>query len=131
MRTRSLMAGAFALLLQLVAWAAMPALLPPVDAADNDGTRIVICTPDGYKTIVLDEQGLPVDAGLNDDATLASYGGSCPLCPLIAGLAVPTPFLLAAPIAIGRHGPEILPGAHIAAGWFLSSLQARAPPSIG
>ncbi|WP_391346735.1 hypothetical protein [Azospirillum sp. A23] len=55
-------------------------------------------------------------------------GGSCPLCPLIGGLAMPPPDLPMTRASVGRHSPEVLPGDVIAAGWFLSTLQARAPP---
>jgi hypothetical protein len=134
-RTRrgSLLAGAVALLLQIVAWAWMPAMAAPTN--DSESNRIVICTPDGFKTALLDDRGAPVDPdggqtkGGQTDAAMS--GGSCPLCPLIGGLALPPPVALVMPIDAVRHGPEALPGDRIAAGWFLSTLQARAPPSLG
>ncbi len=134
-RTRrvSLLAGAVALLLQIVAWAWMPALAAP--ANDSGSNRIVICTPDGFKTLLLDDRGAPVDphGGQTESGQTdaAMSGGSCPLCPLIGGLALPPPVALIMPIDAVRHGPEALPGDRIAAGWFLSTLQARAPPSLG
>ncbi|MFD1626061.1 DUF2946 family protein [Azospirillum griseum] len=137
LRTRrvSLLAGAVALLLQIVAWAWMPAMAAPLPGAGGgDGpSRIVICTPDGFKTVLLDAQGAPIqtDADRNADTDTAMSGGSCPLCPLIGGLALPPPLALLTPDDVGRHGPEALPGDRIAAGWFLSTLQARAPPSLG
>ena len=33
------------------------------------------------------------------------------------------------PAGIGRHTSVALPGAFVASGWFLSSVQARAPPA--
>ncbi len=133
-RTRriGLMAGAVALLLQIVAWAWMPAWIAPANAAEGGG--IVICSPEGFKTIAAEVawngQGAPAspETGKTDPLKAA---GTCPLCPLIAGLALPPPVALAMPADPGRHGSARLPGARIAAGWFLSTLQARAPPSVG
>lgn len=120
-------AGAVALLFQIVSWAWMPAW---TSVGSPDAERIVICTPDGLKTIALDDHGTPSDpdAGTTGKAVA---GGFCPLCPLVGGLAMPPVTTLAVARDFERHGPEALPGSHIAAGWFLSSLQARAPPTIG
>ncbi|WP_052293713.1 DUF2946 family protein [Azospirillum sp. B510] len=120
-----LAAGAVALLLQIVAWAWMPAMIASANAADSG--RIVICTPDGFKTLLVDDRG----TGGGPEAGKGEPGlsvGSCPLCPLVGGLSMPPPDLRIAPAAIGRHGPDLLPGDLVAAGWFLSTLQARAPP---
>ncbi|PGH57206.1 hypothetical protein CRT60_12090 [Azospirillum palustre] len=137
-RRAGLAAGAIALLLQIVAWAWMPAMIASANAAESGG--IVICTPDGFKTVALDDHGAagnparfePIksksvesDTG-KSDPTMS--GGSCPLCPLVGGLAMPPPDLRMAQASVGRHSPESLPGDVIAAGWFLSTLQARAPP---
>ncbi|WP_247894272.1 DUF2946 domain-containing protein [Azospirillum sp. B510] len=121
------LAGAVALLFQIVSWAWMPAWISSARAETN---RIVICTADGFKTVALDDHGVPADPdGAPSDAGVTD--GSCPLCPLVGGLAMPP--LGPLPVTVGflRHGPEFLPGSRIAAGWFLSSLQARAPPANG
>ncbi|MBP2232615.1 hypothetical protein J2847_005946 [Azospirillum agricola] len=121
------MAGAIALLFQLVSWAWMPAW---ISAASADTNRIVICTPTGLKTVVLGDLGTSAvpDAGAPE---AAAADGFCPLCPLVGGLAMPPLTTLAAAVDFERHGPEALPGRRVAAGWFLSSLQARAPPVAG
>ncbi|WP_042704792.1 DUF2946 family protein [Azospirillum sp. B506] len=142
-RRAGLAAGAIALLLQIVAWAWMPAMIASANAAE--GSRIVICTADGFKTVALDDRGAvddPARFGLTKSKSVKSKsvkfdtgksdptisGGSCPLCPLVGGLAMPPPDPLVVRASVGRHSPESLPGAAIAAGWFLSTLQARAPP---
>lgn len=139
-RRAGLAAGAIALLLQVVAWAWMPAVIASANAAES--SRIVICTPDGFKTVVMDDHGMAGDpagdesnsaqnnSGQGDllQGDLLMSGGSCPLCPLIGGLAMPPPDLRMTRASVGRHSPEALPGDVIAAGWFLSTLQARAPP---
>ncbi|WP_052710058.1 DUF2946 family protein [Azospirillum thiophilum] len=125
------LAGAVALLLQIVSWAWMPAVIQAANAADT--SRIVICAPDGFKTVLLDDRGMPVDPDAADSGAPehAMSGGSCPLCPLIGGLAMPPLAVFAMSVDFERHGPEQLPGSRIAAGWFLSTLQARAPPVTG
>lgn len=141
MRRIGLMAGALSLLLQVVSWAWMPVWIGAANAASLDAgaERVVICTPEGFKTVTL--------ANLQDDAAESaakdaagpaanSSGGDpidhdCPLCPLVGGLAVTAPAPEVSPADVGRHSPVALPGSRIAAGWFLSTLQARAPPAIG
>ncbi|CAO3415876.1 DUF2946 family protein [Azospirillum doebereinerae] len=124
-RWAGLAAGAVALLLQIVAWAWMPAMTAHAGTVDSD--RIVICTPGGLKTMVVGDHGANIapDTG---QAEPAMSGGSCPLCPLVGGLALPPPDLRMMRVTAGTHGPEALPGDLIATGWFLSTLQARAPP---
>lgn len=123
MRRFGLCAGTVAFLLQIVAWAWMA----PVAAGTGTGgtTAIVICTADGYKTIQFDDGQPPAS---DQGSTATSHG--CPLCPLVAGLGLPAPVPVIGPDLVFRHGPQALPGAAIAAGWFLSTLQARAPPAI-
>lgn len=137
-RRAGLAAGAIALLLQIVAWAWMPAMIASANAAGSG--LIVICTADGFKTVALDDHGAAGDPARfgstestsngpdtgKSDPTMS--GGSCPLCPLVGGLAMPPPDLRMARASVGRHSPESLPCDAIAAGWFLSTLQARAPP---
>lgn len=120
-----LTAGALALLFQLFAWT----LIMPATSAPISG--IAICTAEGL--VHLDLEGPPADADL-----LANHpaghpadhpgGGSCPLCPLVGGLHLPPPLPLVVRDAMTRHSPAALPGALILTGWFLSTLQARAPP---
>ncbi|WP_236784025.1 DUF2946 family protein [Azospirillum humicireducens] len=113
-------------------------MIASANAAESG--RIVICTPDGFKTVALDGRasaGDPARFGLTESELVNSdtgksdpaiSGASCPLCPLVGGLAMPPPDLRMARASVGRYGPEALPGDAIAAGWFLSTLQARAPP---
>jgi hypothetical protein len=120
-RCAGLMVAALAFLLQVVSWAWAPA-----QAAVNgrDG-EILICTADGLVKFTPDGEG---DSGGDNAAT--DHG--CPLCPLVGGLALPTqPPLQTVPVRLIRLQAAALPGAQIAAGWFLATLQARAPPPIG
>lgn len=122
-RTRgiALMGGVLALLFQLFAWTlTMPAKSATV-------TEITICTAQGL--VHLDADGALAGAELpTEHPAEHPDGGSCPLCPLIGGLHLPPPLHQMAPDAVVRHGPMALPGALILTGWFLSTLQARAPP---
>ncbi len=135
-RTRwtSLLAGAVALLLQIVAWAWMPAVIMSANAAvptiEAKTGRIVICTPDGFRTVMLDDHGTPTDSDRGVPRPALS-GDSCPLCPLLGGLALPPPALRVMPANVPLHSQQVLPSERIAAGWFLSTLQARAPPTMG
>lgn len=124
-RRVGLTAGAIALLLQIVAWAWMPAIIASANASDSD--RMVICTPDGFKTVVWSDHEAGGDPATGKTESAMS-GGSCPLCPLIGGLAMPPPDVRMVPATASRHSPELLPGELIATGWFLSTLQARGPP---
>ena len=118
MRLAGLWVGALALLVQVFAWTLT---MPAVDlAADLES----ICTADGLS------HGPSGDgpAGNHDPAQHAG-AGHCPLCPLIGGLHLPPPLVQPTlPQSIAHHGPEALPGDMVVAGWFLSTLQARAPP---
>ncbi|HYH37131.1 MAG TPA: DUF2946 family protein [Azospirillum sp.] len=121
-RRIGLLAGALALLLQTVAWSmTMP-------SRSLDGGWITICSAQGLVAVHVDADGAPTGG---DDSPQAEPAGSCPLCPLVAGLTLPPPFVeAAAPPVPPGHDAAALPGDRIAAGWFLSSLQARAPPSF-
>lgn len=115
-RRIGLMAGAVAFLCQVMAWT----VLMPAMSLGAEG--IPVCTADGVVLVSIDEHGQKTEKATGT-AML------CPLCPLIAGMAPPPPPVDAAlPADIGRQGPLALPGGIIAAGWFLSSVQARAPP---
>lgn len=122
------MAGVFAFLCQVLAWSvAMPATSL---AASAD--TITICSTDGIKLITIgaDGQAIPDDDGSADGT--AGPSGHCPLCPLVGGAGLPPmPSLVVPSQRVVGHDARGLPGAAIAAGWFLSSLQARAPPRVG
>lgn len=120
---RSLLAAALALLAQLFAWAWSPAMGV---AATGDGGVAVICTAEGFKSVVLDENGEAADPSPFDMAA-----GHCPLCSLVQGLGVPPVQWAAPPPTVKAHEPAVLPGDQIAAGWFLATLQARGPPLQG
>ena len=112
--SRSVIAAALAFALQIFAWAWSPAMLAA-------GEALEICTADGLTTITV---------GGADDVPAGVKTMSCPLCPLVAGLAPPpqAPLVLEAPVRMARQTTYPLPGAQIAAGWFLATRQARAPP---
>lgn len=116
-RRIGLMAGVIALMLQVFAWTLT---LPAKFAAADE---MSICTAEGV--VHLAEDGAPADT----DSPVRHPGmENCPLCPLIGGLYLLPPVLPVLRQTVARHGPEGLPGAVVAAGWFLSTLQARAPP---
>ncbi|AWB08344.1 hypothetical protein A6A40_25240 (plasmid) [Azospirillum humicireducens] len=128
-----LLAAAVALIVQLIAWAWMPAW-----SASGDGISTqfaAICTPDGVKLVALDDDGLVAElqpSSLPAEKSPASKAeGQCPLCPLIGGLGLAPVQVLVMASDVERHGPTLLPGNQIATGWFLATLQARAPPSLG
>ncbi len=102
--------------------------MPAVSLAST-GETIAICSVDGVKTIKIgpDGQALP-----DDDQGKADASGHCPLCPLVGGAGLPpVPPLVAPKERVAAHDARALPGDVIAAGWFLSSLQACGPPQIG
>ncbi|WP_434623024.1 DUF2946 family protein [Azospirillum sp. B2RO_4] len=130
-----------ALLLQVIAWGWMP--MVPGAARAGETASLPICSSGGLTTIQLDaplygigEFGLASDDGDPDkspDHAPSSTGpgtGHCPLCPLVAGLALPPPPLTVGPPLAMASDTRLLPAERIAAGWFLSTLQARAPPSF-
>ncbi|MCG5238724.1 DUF2946 family protein [Azospirillum doebereinerae] len=121
-RRIGLTAGALALLFQLFAWTlTMPATFAPLN-------EIAVCTAEGL--VHLDVEGPPSGAELpTEHPAKHPDGGSCPLCPLVGGLHLPPPLHLVSQDAVTRHSPVALPGALILTGWFLSTLQARAPPA--
>lgn len=120
----SLLAAAVALLAQLFAWAWAPAMGV---AAAGDGGVAVICTAEGFKSVVLDENG----AAAAEQPPYDTSNGHCPLCPLVHGLGLaPVEWTTRSPV-VKAHEPAALPGEQIAAGWFLATLQARGPPLQG
>lgn len=129
------MAGALALLFQVMAWAFMPIAMAagtgPAASLTADALPVAICTPEGFKSVPLAVAGDPVGDPSNGPSDPAPTDHDCPLCPLVGGLTTVSPPAQVAPAAPGRHAAIALPGDPIAAGWFLSTLQARAPPAIG
>lgn len=87
---------------------------------------VPICTADGVAY-----RALPVDSSQPSGGETPHEGKQgCPLCPVFAGLSGPPPIVACAlPAERSRHAATALPGAFVAAGWFLSTLQARAPPA--
>ncbi|SMF30364.1 Protein of unknown function [Azospirillum oryzae] len=141
-RRLGLVAGMVALLLQVIAWGWMP--MAPGIARAGETASLPICSSDGLTTIQVDatlygigEIRLASDDGGPDkspDHAPSDTGpatGHCPLCPLVAGLALPPPPLMVGPTLAMASDTRLLPGERIAAGWFLSTLQARAPPLLG
>ncbi|TWA82718.1 DUF2946 family protein [Azospirillum brasilense] len=121
----AVMAGGMALLLQLLGWAF---LIPVANAAT--GETVMICTPQGMASIVLPDGPSP-DSLIPDGKATLSMGDDCPVCGLVAGLTAPPPLLtVVLPVSVVAHSSIGLPGQHIAAGWFLSRLKARAPPAF-
>ncbi|CBS89553.1 protein of unknown function (plasmid) [Azospirillum lipoferum 4B] len=142
-RRLGLLAGMAALLLQVIAWSWMP--VATAVAGTGGTTSLLICSAGGFTTIDVDpaeygpaEYGIALigvdrDAGDSPGGTSdpTPFGsGHCPLCPLIAGLALPPPPLTVGPVVVAASDTSLLPGERIAAGWFLSTLQARGPPSF-
>lgn len=116
-----MLAGALALLVEIVAWAWMP--MPAVGAGFAE-----ICTMDGMRTVAVDAAGAPLHPG---ESGKTAGTGACPLCPLVAGLALPPSD------AGGVGGPAIagtavvLPRPQAVPGWRWSTRRARAPPLPG
>lgn len=136
-RRLGLVAGMAALLLQVIAWGWMP--MVPGTARAGETASLPICSSGGLTTIQVDaavygigEFGLASDDGDPEKSPdhAPSATGHCPLCPLVAGLALPPPPLTVGPALAMASDSRLLPGERIAAGWFLSTLQARAPPSL-
>ncbi|WP_244433995.1 DUF2946 family protein [Azospirillum sp. B506] len=136
-RRLGLVAGMAALLLQVVAWSWMPLPTGPIGAARTGETvSLPICSSGGLTTIQADaaDYGVGASGVAHDDDHGRSQDpahsgtGHCPLCPLVAGLALPPPQPPLGPTAAMARDTGLLPAERIAAGWFLSTLQARAPP---
>jgi hypothetical protein len=120
-RRIGLLAGAVAFLLQMFVWS----IQAPAVAA---GSLIPVCTVDGITLVDLNPDAQNPDSGSGDPAKAKFKAAGCPLCPLAQGLSVPPPALEPAkPSFLVHHSSLRLPGDYIAAGWYLSSLKARAP----
>jgi len=125
-RRIGLLAGALAFLCQVMAWT----LLMP--AAAVQAAMVPICTAEGLILAAVDESGTPVSdpRGGEEPGKGTTAAMACPLCPLIAGMALPpVPPSDPLPAEIHRRSPQALPSAFVASGWFLSGIQARAPPA--
>ena len=123
LRRIALLIGAVAFLLQVTAWM----VGAPAMAA---GMTVPVCTTDGVLLVQFGPDGQP--AADKADPTADHEAMGCPLCPLVQGLSLPPPVPApVTPAELLRHGPTMLPGERIAAGWFHSTLQARAPPVAG
>lgn len=121
LRRVGVLAGAAAFLLQMLTWSVY------APAMAMGGETVMICTMEGMTEITLGPDGQPVSP---DKAKADSK--HCGFCLLASGLATPSlPAALSPPVQLARHGAEALPGGLIAAGWFLSTLQARGPPTVG
>ncbi len=124
-----LMAGVLAFLVQIMAWAVtMPTMALAAAQPAAAGTVITICTADGLKDIAL----AAPDRGAEEPTAKIITSDHCPLCPVMSGAGLPPVDLTAQSLLLPmRADARTLPGDVIAAGWFLSSLQARAPPARG
>lgn len=124
-----MLATALALLVQVVAWAWMPAWL---DAAGDAAAALEICTPDGYRMAATDDDAGPATADPGtalDPPHAAKAHGSCPLCPLVGGLASPPGPTAPLPVVHAHRDRIVPPAGRIASGRVLAAAQARAPPA--
>ncbi|WP_247894271.1 DUF2946 family protein [Azospirillum sp. B510] len=131
-RRAGLLAGALAFVVQMMVWSAtMPAMA--LDGLPPDAETIAICSADGIKTIVVGSDGLAPPAPTDDGSgATGPVKDHCPLCPTVTGAGLPPQAQTSLPAeTMAAADARALPGAVIAAGWFLSSLQARAPPAAG
>lgn len=136
-RRLGLVAGMAALLLQVIAWGWMPLMISG-NAQAGETASLAICSSGGLTTIQADEAGFGLgELGFAPDSDQEkspepahSGTGHCPLCPLVTGLALPPPLLAVGPALAMARDIRLLPAEHVAAGWFLSTLQARAPPPL-
>lgn len=111
----------------------MPVL--SVSVAGTAAEIVVICTSEGLKSVVLNEDDLTTESRSSElpaeKPPSAKAGGHCPLCSPVNGLGMPPVPWLVLPAAVKAHEPITLPGDRIATGWFLATLQARGPPLQG
>lgn len=139
-RRLGLVAGMAALLLQVIAWGWMPMGTGTSTGIARAGETVSlpICSSGGLATIQADAAGYGIeefgiaydgDHGKSPDS-VPTGNGHCPLCPLVAGLALPPPPPSVGPALAMARDTCLLPAERIAAGWFLSTLQARAPPHL-
>lgn len=140
-RRLGLVAGMAALLLQVIAWGWMPlnsGAMGSGTAQAAETVSLATCSSGGLTTIQADAAGFGIgELGIAPDSDRErspepahSGTGHCPLCPLVSGLALPPPLLAVGPVLAMARDTRLLPAEHSAAGWFLSTLQARAPPPL-
>lgn len=142
-RRLGLVAGMASLLLQVIAWGWMSPIPGTVRAGQS--TPLLICSAGGLTTILVDSTDYDVSKAVPGGRTADQAGGGqgdlpmptpfgtdhCPLCPLVAGLALPPPPMpIIGPVIVESGASRLLSGERIAAGWFLSTLKARAPPLL-
>lgn len=130
-RRLGLVAGMAALLLQVIAWGWMPLMSSGVAQA-GETVSLAICSSGGLTTIqAAADFAIPHDGDHGKSPDQAPSGtGHCPLCPLVTGLALPPLLLAVGPALAMDRDTRLLQAEHVAAGWFLSTLQARAPPPL-
>ena len=121
-RMRSRLARLLALLLLLQWGTAFAHCLRPL-AATAGGHGTEICTAEGFKAVLLDDEGRPVRKSAAGHAV-------CPVCRGPAALAPPTPLSAATPVVWAGEAPvrspdEGLPVALVRA----QPQQPRAPPA--
>lgn len=133
-----LMAGVLAFLVQIMAWSVtMPAMAQPTTAGMAQPATaemvITICTADGLKDITFAAPDRETaDQRAEKPTAKITKAGHCPLCPVMSGAGLPPVDLTAQPLRLPMLADaRTLPGDVIAAGWFLSSLQATGPPARG
>ncbi len=119
-----LLAVVFALLLQAVAWAHIPAV-----SISGDDEIIVLCTSSGMKTMSLAELDSQLDPDQDrQDPGLQTSSGFCALCSLAHGLAIlPETCTLPSADSIARM-VRTPPAEALVLERFPTSHQARAPP---
>lgn len=121
-RRIGLLIGAVAMLVQLIAWSALPMATTGLAADDLAMCSVHDATSAASET----------DAGPVTSDAAAHHGHGCPLCTLVQGLSGPPPTNAAcAPVTLTVVQTVPMSGELVSAAWFLSSLQARAPPVAG
>lgn len=125
LRRAGLLAGALAFLFQMMIWS----VYAPAMAF---GLLTPICTAEGVRLVLADQVGddrpADTDADGRPDQAVPS-ADDCPLCLLVQGSSTPPlPIMAPAPRLVRLHDATPLPGGLIAAGWYLATLKARAPP---
>jgi hypothetical protein len=126
LRRIGLLIGAVAMLVQLIAWSSLPmaTMALAMDLAADD---LAMCSVHDTTSAASETDARPVAP----DAA-AHHGHGCPLCTLVQGLSSPPPISAAcAPVTLTVAQTVPMSGELVAAAWFLSSLQARAPPVAG
>ena len=97
---------------RIVAWLAtlslcLNTLLPPAAKAMavHGGQPVIICPPDGYKTIQFDQHGAPIPVTVPVPARLAHEGHDCTLCYSLGHCAAPAAAMRA---ALGNNAQDAI-----------------------